>query len=284
MMRARLAAFFLIMLFLTGCALLPKKHPYDKKPRVAISQQALQSRYFQNARSEIDKDIVELLAQDKEEKARWSRLNKFFGGDRRDNWVALTFDDGPHPTFTLEILKILKEQNIKATFFLVGSMAENYPELVKAESIAGHSIGNHTYDHVSLTKVPTADVGAEIKACGDVLEAITGQRPYLFRPPGGDYNRNVALMAKGLGYTLVLWSNSAGDWSGPDVKTIKKRLFADLQGGTVILLHDGIKQTLAVLPELIAKIKQRGYRFVTIDEVLPASARVSREADGWNTL
>ncbi|HVN67789.1 MAG TPA: polysaccharide deacetylase family protein, partial [Candidatus Sulfotelmatobacter sp.] len=272
----RTLALFLLALCLNGCTLLPKKHPYDKKPRVAISQQALRSRYFQNAKREIDKDIKELLAQDEEEKARWSRLNKFFGGDRRDNWVALTFDDGPHPAFTMEILKVLKEQNVKATFFLVGNMAENYPELVKAEVIAGHSIGNHTYDHVSLTKVTTADAGAEIKACGDVLEAITGRRPYLFRPPGGDYDRNVALMAKGLGYTLVLWSDSAGDWSGPDVRTIEKRLLGNLQGGTVVLLHDGIKQTLDILPELIASIKRRGYRFVTIDEVLPAGARVSR--------
>ncbi|MFH0800833.1 MAG: polysaccharide deacetylase family protein [bacterium] len=110
--------------------------------------------------------------------------------------LALTFDDGPHPQYTPALLKILEHYHVKATFFLVGEVAEAHPDLVRAEAAAGHCIANHTYRHVKLTRVPPDMVATEIKACGEVLKAITGKAPRFFRPPGGDYNDQVLEVAE----------------------------------------------------------------------------------------
>ena len=229
---------------------------------------AERDKYWLVARHEVYKSSLELAAQDQTEKMRGLRVGKVLRGPTGNHEIALTFDDGPHPGFTLPILQILKQNNIHATFFVVGEKAEEYPDLIRAEAAAGNGIGNHTYDHVSLVKIPPDYVATEIKACGDVIQSITGKTPALFRPPGGEYNPDVARQAEALGYRMILYSDDPGDYAEPGTQLIETRTLDTISDGGIILLHDGSQQTLAILPQLIGRLKARGFRFVTVDQLL----------------
>ena len=225
-------------------------------------------KYWLRAKQEVDKSVMELLAQHQDDIDYADKLHIYPHGDLEKKEIALTFDDGPHPQFTPRLLAILKEYDVKATFFLVGEKAEEAPYLVKAEAAEGHCIGNHTYHHVNLTKIPSEYVATEIKACGEVLEKITGQAPHLFRPPGGDFNAEVALVPSTLGYAMVLWTDDPGDYASPGSQVILERTLKHATNGGIILLHDGIPQTMDILPQLITTLRAEGYQFVTIDEMM----------------
>jgi peptidoglycan/xylan/chitin deacetylase (PgdA/CDA1 family) len=148
---------------------------------------------------------------------------------------------------------------------------------------AGHRLANHTYHHVSLPKIPEAYVDDEIRACGNVLQSITGKPCHLFRPPGGEYNRAIAQIAQNLGYTVVLWTNDPGDYASPGEDVILQRTLKKATPGGIILLHDGVEQTIKILPRLIATLRKQGYTFVTIDAIIAerdirTQARVPRSA------
>ena len=224
--------------------------------------------YWLNAKREVYQSTLELIAQHQTELARGLPDDKILRGnpDRRE--IALTIDDGPHPVYTAKLLQILAQNGVNATFFVVGEQAERYPELIRAEAAAGNSIGNHTYDHVSLIKIPPQYIDTEIEACGEVIKRITGKSPHLFRPPGGEYNRQVAEAVEGLGYKLVLYSDDPGDYSDPGTRVIETRTLDTISNGGIILLHDGSAQTLIILPQIIQRLKARGFRFVSVDQLL----------------
>ncbi len=183
-------------------------------------------------------------------------------------WIALTFDDGPHPGTTPQLLSILREYNAKATFFLVGMMAEAHPDLVLKESRAGHLVANHTYHHVNLLRIPEKYIGIELEACSMILEDITGKKPRFFRPPGGNYSPEVAKIAGQLGYTTVLWTNNPGDYAGTGKRSVEAKLMRRLSRGGIVLLHDGVPDTLVLLPKILSALKREGYSFVTIEDYL----------------
>ena len=189
-------------------------------------------------------------------------------GDPSRKWIALTFDDGPHPRTTPQLLSILREYNVKATFFLVGMMAEAHPDLVREESRAGHLIANHTYHHVNLLRIPEKYIGVELEACSMILEDITGKKPRLFRPPGGNYSPTVSKIVRQLGYTTVLWTNNPGDYAGTGKSSVEAKLMSRLSRGGIVLLHDGVKDTLVLLPKILSALKREGYSFVTIEDYL----------------
>jgi polysaccharide deacetylase family sporulation protein PdaB len=224
--------------------------------------------YWINARKEAYKSVPELIAQHNEELSRSIARTQLIRGDTSKKQIALTFDDGPHSKYTPKILEILRRYNIKATFFLVGELAERNPALVKAEIGGGHNVGNHTYHHVNLTRIPSGYVATEIKACGLVLCNITGKAPHLFRPPGGDYDDNVAQVAEALGYKLILWTDDPGDYASPGDDIITQRIVDKAEPGGIILIHDGVKETIDILPKVIQTLKDKGYEFVTIDEMM----------------
>jgi len=188
-------------------------------------------------------------------------------GNPRDKCIALTFDDGPHPAFTEKLLAILRDEHVPATFFVVGKMAEKSPEIVRDEFLQGDLIGNHTFSHVTLTHLPQAQIRTELRACSDVIHDITGQWPHYCRPPGGDTSEPVVTAARDLGMTTVLWSDDPGDYSNPGAAVIKRRILAKLHPGAIILLHDGIPETMEVLPQIIRYARERGYRFVTVNQL-----------------
>lgn len=187
--------------------------------------------------------------------------------------VALTFDDGPHPLYTPQLLDLLHRYEIKATFFVVGKMAEKYPDLVRAEVEAGHVVGNHTYNHVNLTRIPTAQVQVEWQACNDVLKDILGRPAKFCRPPGGDVDREVVAAAERCGLTTVLWTDDPGDYASPGDKKIERRTLGRIHSGGIVLLHDGIQQTIDVLPQIIEHLQRRGFKFVTIPEMVKHMGR-----------
>lgn len=224
--------------------------------------------YWQHAKKEVYKSVLELIAQHQSELQQNIQYHKLLHGDLKKKQIALTFDDGPHPLYTPQLLDILAREKVKATFFVIGEMADKYPDLVQAEFDAGHSIGNHTYHHVNLTKILEPDIATEIKACGEAVQRITQQSPHLFRPPGGDYDTGVAATSEALGYTIVLWTDDPGDYASPGEQLILQRTLKKAGNGGIILIHDGVQQTINILPQLITTLKKQGYQFVTCDEMM----------------
>ena len=220
------------------------------------------------AKETVYKSVMEILAQHQAELDQNIRYHKLMHGDREKKYIALTFDDGPHPQYTSRLLALLKQNHVKATFFVVGEMVERYPQLLKQIAAGGHTIGNHTFHHLNLTKISKADAALEIQACNEAVKRVTGRTPYLFRPPGGDYNHQIAEISEAEKMTMVLWSDDPGDFAKPGSKVIATRLLTKVRGGAIILLHDGIQQTLDLLPFVIDTLRSEGYQFVTVDQLI----------------
>ncbi len=185
--------------------------------------------------------------------------------------IALTFDDGPHPRYTPEILDILDEYGIKATFFVVGQNVQYYPELVKAEIDAGHEVGNHTYSHANLRKASYEVVCGEIGTTERLIYENTDFRAHLLRPPGGMYSQTVCDVAAADDYTIVLWSIDTRDWAHNPSDKIAEQILSDIRSGDIILFHDYIAKdspTAEALRKIIPTLLERGYKFVTVSELL----------------
>lgn len=192
--------------------------------------------------------------------------------------IALTFDDGPHPAWTPRLLQILKQIDVKATFFVVGKMVEKNPWLVRDEVAAGHDVGNHTYHHYNLDLLREVQIEREYKACSDAVQRATGIRPIFCRPPGGRFDCDVVKAAASQRLWTVLWTDDPGDFARPDVRTLTERIDHQMKNGGILLLHDGIPQTLQILPNLVAQLRARGYRFVTCSQLLIEQQRLYAKA------
>ncbi len=187
--------------------------------------------------------------------------------------IALTFDDGPHPVYTPEILGILEEYGVKATFFVVGQNAEYYPELVKKEVDSGHEVGNHTFSHANLRNGTYETVSGEIARTERMIYENTDFRSRLLRPPEGIYSQIVCDAAADFDYTIVLWSVDTRDWAHTPSEVIAEHVLSEVQGGDIILLHDFIGKdspTPEALRLIIPRLLEKGYKFVTVSELLSA--------------
>ncbi|MEH2044465.1 polysaccharide deacetylase family protein [Nostoc sp.] len=184
--------------------------------------------------------------------------------------IALTFDDGPWPESTGQVLDILKKNQIKGTFFLIGQNVKNYPGLVKREIAEGHVIGNHTWHHWYQFLNPQA-AAYEIDHTADLIYQVAGIKTNLFRPPGGIMHNGVASYARNSKYAIILWSSDSVDYSHPAVPKLINNVFRRAKPGGIVLMHDGggnRSKTVQALPEIIANFRKQGYRFVTIPELL----------------
>lgn len=193
------------------------------------------------------------------------------GPGTRPNAVALTFDDGPWPNQTTQFLAVLKRMKVKATFFLVGYLAQRYPDLVRAEMRAGMGIGDHSWDHPTsppFGTLPPAKINDEIGRTRTVLAGY-GIHTLIFRPPGGSYSDAVIKSADGFGMRVVIWSIDPKDWKpGRTTAAIVRTVLRQVRPGSIILLHDGggdRSATLAALPKIIRRIRKMGLRFATLD-------------------
>lgn len=192
-------------------------------------------------------------------------------------YIALTFDDGPHPEYTPQILKILYENGAAATFFVVGENAERYPELVRAEFDLGFEIGNHTFSHLRTNEKSAGALYDEIKKADGIISEITGEKPTLFRPPEGRHNNKTDEIIKKAGKKTVLWTIDTRDWAHTDKYKIIENIKNNVNNGSVILFHDYIvppSPTPDVLREILPYLKERGYEFVTVTELLRHKADI----------
>ena len=152
--------------------------------------------------------------------------------------IALTFDDGPSLQNTEEILSILKQYGIRATFFVIGENAAADPDRIRMIHQAGHEIGNHTYTHSYISKIEKDALKEEIQKTEDILQSITGKRPRVFRPPGGIYDEASLAVLEEMGYRNILWSLDTRDWCMPKSDTIASKIEENAVGGDIILFHD----------------------------------------------
>lgn len=185
--------------------------------------------------------------------------------------VALTFDDGPWPGSTKKILGVLRKTNAKATFFMIGYLAERHPRLVKKVDRAGMSVGTHSYGHPYVTPfVQLAEQRIEDEIAGGkrVLEEI-GVETSLFRPPGGSWNDDVVETARGYGVRLVLWDVDPHDWEGSGTPaSIATNVLRGVRRGSIVLLHDGggnASDTIRALPDIIRGIRKKGLRLTVLE-------------------
>lgn len=200
----------------------------------------------------------------------------FYQGSQSDKVVALTFDDGPNPPYTLELLDLLDRYQVPATFFLIGQNVASYPEVAKEIARRGYVIGSHTYSHSDLLKLTDTQVAWEMDQANTVIEQITGLRPDLLRPPHGFRDPLVLTKAAERRLTVIQWSVMAEDWKKPGVETIVNRVVDSIQNGSIVLLHDGDgtvpggdrSQTVAATQIIIQLLRQQGYRFVTVKDLL----------------
>lgn len=189
--------------------------------------------------------------------------------------IALTFDDGPSKSNTVAILNVLKEYEIQATFFVIGENAEKDPDRIRSIFDAGHEIGNHTYSHIYISKVPESTLRNEIEKTENILMKITGERPHVFRPPGGFYNDASLAVLDSLGYKCVLWSVDTRDWSMPKSDTVATQVQESATKGDIILFHDLEDKrlpTVEALKRIIPYLIENGYEFVTVSELFENEA------------
>lgn len=193
--------------------------------------------------------------------------------DSRHKAIALTFDDGPWPTTTTQILDILKKNNIKATFFWVGRYLQVYPELGKKVAAAGHAIGNHTWNHQYI-KYNEDGAAREIDRTTALIEKVTGVKTTIFRPPGGILDNGLAAYAQKRNYTVVMWSADSLDWR-TNTESLMENVMKQANSGGIVLMHDGggnRARTVEALPDIIAKFRKEGYTFVTVPELFKMEA------------
>ncbi len=202
----------------------------------------------------------------------------------REPWaprrVALTFDDGPHPAYAGRLLDALRSGGARATFFVVGRQAEKNPSLLTDILRQGCELANHTYTHPRLPGLPRPDVLEQLDRTQVLLDHAGARGPRFFRPPGGRFDGKVRAAARAEGYHMVLWTVLPGDHESPPPEAIRRRVLADVQDGGVILLHSGIENTVKILPVLLKDLRARGYRCVTVGELL-AEARPSPVTEVW---
>ena len=179
--------------------------------------------------------------------------------------VALTFDDGPSPECTLDLLEGLKERDVKATFFLIGQKAEENPKLVRAIHEGGHIIGNHSYSHVNLGAMSKEKACEQIDETNQVIFDETGEYPMYLRSPFGSTKKNLDCS---MDMIEVLWDVDPRDWEIQNTDKIVRKVIGDVKEGDIILLHDGYDTSTAAAFQIIDILKEKGYQFVTIDELI----------------
>lgn len=187
---------------------------------------------------------------------------------RDDKTVSISFDAAWGNEHTQKLLDIMKEKNVKSTFFLVGNWVDKYPESVKAIHEAGHDVGNHSDTHPHLPKQTLEKMTSQIEDCNNKIEKIIGVRPTLFRPPYGDYNNDVVETTNKLNMHCIQWDVDSLDWKDPTPEEMLKRIKNKVRSGSIILMHNGAKNTPEALPKIIDMLIGEGYKIVPISELI----------------
>lgn len=184
-------------------------------------------------------------------------------------YVAMTFDDGPHPQNTPRLLDILRARNIKATFYVIGGNVDRYPHIVRRIVAEGHEIGNHTYTHRKLTSLSDSEVKKEMRRTQDAIVRAAGVKPRTMRPPyGALYQRQRNFVFSDFGYPTIMWSIDPLDWKRPGPSVVKSRIVSKAHNGAIILAHDLHAPTVDAMPGTFDGLLSRGYKFITVSQLL----------------
>lgn len=197
--------------------------------------------------------------------------NVYYSNTEKTKKIALTFDDGPHPRYTKQILEILQEYNVTATFFIIGVNAINYPDTLLAIANSGCEIANHTFTHKNVLKMSSEEITQEIKDCQEAVYQISGIRTSLLRPPEGACAEGIITAAKNTDHKIILWSIDTRDWAHTPSQEIAEKVLTNVQNGDIVLMHDyvsGNNTTIDALRMMIPQLIEKGYEFVTISELL----------------
>lgn len=231
-----------------------KKEKQRKIAAVAVLMGALLVSVFGMAARQKEMGVVEYIT---------CVANKEEAVDGRK--IAITFDDGPHPYYTEQLLDGLQERGAKATFFLMGKQAEAYPELVLRMQAEGHLIGNHTYSHLQLNQSNREAFKAELVRTNELLLEITGEETQYVRPPYGSWDKS---FEKELTMLPVLWTIDPMDWCSSDVSGIVGKVTRKAKENAIILMHDEYKSSVTAALQIVDTLQKEGYEFVTVDEIL----------------
>ena len=182
--------------------------------------------------------------------------------------IAISFDAAWGEEKTDEILQILKDRDIETTFFLVGYWVDKYPDRVRQIAEAGHEIGNHSNTHPHMSELSEAQIAQELNDLSDKVEALTGTRPTLFRPPYGDYDDEVVLTARKNGYEVIQWNVDSLDWKNLGVTPMVERVTKNLAPGAIVLFHNTSQYITEALPIILEAILEEGYEIVPVSELI----------------
>jgi len=184
-------------------------------------------------------------------------------------YIAMTFDDGPSPETTPRLLDILKQRNIKATFFMIGQNAERNPAIVKRILAEGHEIGNHSWTHPQLSKLSDDRVTEEINKTQNAIKDASGYTPVILRPPYGAITaRQKEWIEKQFDLSVIIWSVDPFDWKRPGASVIEQRILAGARPGAIVLSHDIHKQTVDAMPATLDALAAKGFKFVTVSQLI----------------
>jgi peptidoglycan-N-acetylglucosamine deacetylase len=184
-------------------------------------------------------------------------------------FVALTFDDGPHPELTPQLLDILRNEGVRATFYVIGRNVQTYPEIARRIVAEGHEIANHTWSHPTLTAISAARLDKEITSTSEIIQRVTGRRPTNMRPPYGAVNERVRQsMFNDHGLDVIMWSVDPLDWRRPGAEVVRQRLVEGAKPGGILLAHDIHPGTIEAMPGTIRDLKAKGFGFATVSQLL----------------
>ncbi|HBV99029.1 MAG: hypothetical protein JL50_18725 [Peptococcaceae bacterium BICA1-7] len=194
-----------------------------------------------------------------------------YRADHAEKVVALSFDDGPEPSYTLPALHTLAQKGARATFFVVGSQAAKHPDIILEMTRQGHEVANHTWSHPDMNEVTTGELVNEVKATNQLIEGLTGDKNIYFRPPKGIIGPEGRKALFGEGCQIVMWSICIESREVLNPREMAQRVLDQVSPGQIILLHDGRldrTKTIQALPFLLDGLKEKGYRAVTVGELL----------------
>jgi peptidoglycan-N-acetylglucosamine deacetylase len=198
----------------------------------------------------------------------------------KEKLVALTFDDGPNPVYTNQILDLLAKYHAKATFFVIGERAKEFPGIIKREAKEGHEVANHTYSHIYDFDNSPAKLRKELERSSKTIKSITGFKPTLYRPVAGYYNDLILNTAIKNGYRVVLWSwtQDTRDWSCPGINKITNNVVSDIKPGDITIFHDSggdRSQTVCALENILRYLNKEGFKCVTVSEMIYRSESIT---------
>lgn len=197
----------------------------------------------------------------------WKRPNQVVPvwSDGNKGKIAITFDDGPHPHYTEQLLDGLKERGVKATFFVTGEHASIHPDIIKRIREEGHLIGNHTYKHTQLQSTNREEFKQELVETNEIIKEITGEDTIYVRPPYGSWDKS---LEQELNMFPVLWTVDPLDWCSDNVSCIVQNTVSKTKENDIILMHDYYETSVTAALEVIDELQKEGYQFVTVEDIL----------------